>query len=243
MLGALLPGRKAKNRHKRAEDAADVALETLRKLGNGMDPTSPLAQVQIPPVEAEAEINHCETKASGEIRARRKAPSAIAQETVQPRRIRKADVAREELPAPMEAPRRVAIHTVPMMSAAEMDLYVWLVDKLEVEAPMLSVHSKVAMEAFLHVDTRAPERDQASTRKSYCQKRVDFLIVDETGLPILAIEYHSPGHFKTNSEASDAAKALALEEAGVPLLVAPQTKSPEAIWAEMEPILEFELGD
>ncbi len=46
-------------------------------------------------------------------------------------------------------------------------------------------------------------------------KRVDVLIVDHAGWPVLAVEYQGEGHFKGNAAARDAIKKEALRKAGV----------------------------
>jgi hypothetical protein len=46
-------------------------------------------------------------------------------------------------------------------------------------------------------------------------KRVDILIVDKAGLPLLAIEYQGEGHYDDTSETRDAIKREALLRAGV----------------------------
>lgn len=46
-------------------------------------------------------------------------------------------------------------------------------------------------------------------------KRVDILIVDQGGWPVLAVEYQGEGHFKGTAAARDAIKKEALRKAGV----------------------------
>jgi hypothetical protein len=46
-------------------------------------------------------------------------------------------------------------------------------------------------------------------------KRVDMLIVDKGGWPVLAVEYQGPGHYQGNAAARDAIKKEALRKAGV----------------------------
>lgn len=46
-------------------------------------------------------------------------------------------------------------------------------------------------------------------------KRVDMLIVDQGGWPVLAVEYQGPGHYQGNAAARDAIKKEALRKAGV----------------------------
>jgi len=43
-------------------------------------------------------------------------------------------------------------------------------------------------------------------------------VIDASGKPKLAIEYHGSGHYQGNAEDRDAVKRLALKKAGIPLL-------------------------
>lgn len=46
-------------------------------------------------------------------------------------------------------------------------------------------------------------------------KRVDILVVDYSGLPVVAVEYQGGGHYQGNAAARDAIKKEALRRAGV----------------------------
>jgi hypothetical protein len=46
-------------------------------------------------------------------------------------------------------------------------------------------------------------------------KRVDILVVDHGGWPVLAIEYQGPGHYQGTAVARDTMKVMALNNAGV----------------------------
>jgi hypothetical protein len=139
-----------------------------------------------------------------------------------------------------KAAARVAIHPEPMMNGKELALFQWLFDRLEAATPTWSLHAQVSMGAFLRVDSRAPKRDQMATRGSFAQKRVDFLVVDETGLPVVAIEYHGSDHFQGDYQKHDAGKAQALEEAGISLLIITEDMRPGAIWQALEGLLELD---
>jgi hypothetical protein len=58
-----------------------------------------------------------------------------------------------------------------------------------------------------------------STRKfafnAINSKRVDMLITDKTGWPLLAIEYQGEGHYDQTADLRDAIKSTALRKAGV----------------------------
>ncbi len=54
--------------------------------------------------------------------------------------------------------------------------------------------------------------------RSINSKRVDILIVDRRGLPMLAVEYQGGGHYRGDAAARDAVKKEALRKAGVPYI-------------------------
>lgn len=56
--------------------------------------------------------------------------------------------------------------------------------------------------------------DEAAYR-SINSKRIDILIVDRSGFPLIAIEYQGRGHFRGTAAARDAVKKEALRKAGV----------------------------
>lgn len=51
--------------------------------------------------------------------------------------------------------------------------------------------------------------------RSINSKRVDLLIIDRTGFPVVAIEYQGEGHHQGNAAARDAVKREALRRAGI----------------------------
>ncbi len=52
-------------------------------------------------------------------------------------------------------------------------------------------------------------------------KRLDFLMIDAYGMPVLAVEYQGHGHFRDTTFMSDAVKREALRKAGIRLLEVP----------------------
>ena len=49
-------------------------------------------------------------------------------------------------------------------------------------------------------------------------KRLDLAIVDSSGTPVAAVEYHGNGHFQGTAMQRDRIKKCALERAGIPLI-------------------------
>jgi hypothetical protein len=74
---------------------------------------------------------------------------------------------------------------------------------------------------------------QSKNRRAYAainSKRVDMLIIDRGGWPLLAVEYQGEGHWDPTSKLRDAMKSLALRKAGVRYLeVFPKDKSEKII--------------
>ena len=81
---------------------------------------------------------------------------------------------------------------------------------------------EVAMGSFIKTSHSGDARTQDAAFSSYNSKRVDFLLIDRFGHPMLVVEYHGSGH----DLAGDAAdrmqvKRLALARAGIPLVELP----------------------
>jgi len=57
--------------------------------------------------------------------------------------------------------------------------------------------------------------------RSINSKRLDFLVIDAYGMPVLAVEYQGHGHFRDTTFMRDAVKREALRKAGIRLLEVP----------------------
>ena len=57
--------------------------------------------------------------------------------------------------------------------------------------------------------------------RSINSKRLDFLMIDAYGMPVLAVEYQGHGHFRDTTFIRDAVKREALRKAGIRLLEVP----------------------
>ncbi|KZL10349.1 hypothetical protein PsAD2_04008 [Pseudovibrio axinellae] len=79
--------------------------------------------------------------------------------------------------------------------------------------------AEVGMGAFIKTDFNAvPKAQDKRAFSSYNSKRVDFLVIDAYGKPILVIEYHGSGHYQNNALARDEVKTAALRKAGINLM-------------------------
>lgn len=82
--------------------------------------------------------------------------------------------------------------------------------------------SEVSMGSFLQTPRTNDPKKRADADRAFASinsKRVDFLIIDGFGMPVLVIEYHGTGHYQKNAEARDLVKQEALRKADIPLLV------------------------
>lgn len=98
---------------------------------------------------------------------------------------------------------------------------------------------ETCMSAFIDlVKNRKLQYSKEQIESGFRCKRIDFLIINPKGLPVLAIEYHGSGHFQGDYEARDKVKALTLHLASIPLLVLQKdTDKSEIINA-----INYELG-
>lgn len=85
---------------------------------------------------------------------------------------------------------------------------------------------EVSMGAFIKTSYDPEDRMQKAAFSSYNSKRVDFLLIDRFGQPMLVVEYHGTGH-DLSDDAPDRmeVKRLALARAGIPLVEIPAKAS------------------
>lgn len=60
--------------------------------------------------------------------------------------------------------------------------------------------------------------DEELAFRSINSKRLDFLVVDRTGMPALAVEYQGHGHYQNRAFMRDAVKREAVRRAQIPFL-------------------------
>lgn len=82
------------------------------------------------------------------------------------------------------------------------------------------VFAETSLGAILkHKNQRGQQYSKDQIEAGFRCKRIDFLIINPKGFPVLAVEYHGSGHFKGDWQARDQVKAKALQKAQIPLLV------------------------
>ena len=74
-----------------------------------------------------------------------------------------------------------------------------------------------------HVFPQVPMGELLASRcdkafRAINSKRLDLAIVDSSGTPVAAVEYHGNGHFQGTAMQRDRIKKCALERAGIPLI-------------------------
>lgn len=82
----------------------------------------------------------------------------------------------------------------------------------------LILHAEVSLAAFLKVTSPGDRKRAFSGFGTFRQKRVDILLTDRNHKPVCGIEYHGSGHWNGNAKKRDAAKRLAFDTAGLPLV-------------------------
>lgn len=85
--------------------------------------------------------------------------------------------------------------------------------------PDWRISFEISMGAFIKTSYDPEDRIQKAAFSSYNSKRIDFLLIDRFGQPMLAVEYHGTGH-DLSDDAPDRmeVKRLALQRAGIPLV-------------------------
>jgi hypothetical protein len=94
--------------------------------------------------------------------------------------------------------------------------------------PDWRVSFEVSMGAFIKTANDPEDRIDRAAFSSYNSKRVDFLLIDRFGYPMLVAEYHGSGHdMSDDAEDRMTVKRLALDRARIPLVEIPSkaTKS------------------
>ncbi|CUW48599.1 DUF2726 domain-containing protein [Novacetimonas hansenii] len=93
---------------------------------------------------------------------------------------------------------------------------------------------EVAMGGFIKTPYAPDDPRQKRAFKSYSGKRVDFLLIDRFGNPVLVVEYNGSGHdLSGDADARMAVKRLALQKADIPLLEIPERMGKLDIFAAL----------
>ena len=97
---------------------------------------------------------------------------------------------------------------------------------------------EVGMGAFIKTSYDPDDPSLKAAFSSYNSKRVDFLLIDKGGKPMLVVEYHGTGH-DLSDDAPDRmhVKRLALSRAGIPLVEVPANTTREDFIQMIEAVI------
>lgn len=95
-----------------------------------------------------------------------------------------------------------------VMGLAEYRAFYAVEQEVRIQRPSYRVFAQTALGEVI----RSTDRNAHSAINS---KRVDVLVIDRAGYPVLAVEYQGRGHFRGDAAARDAVKKEALRKAGV----------------------------
>lgn len=121
---------------------------------------------------------------------------------------------------------RGSLRIKPLLSARDAQLYVWLADLLETDAPTCTLHARVSLRAFLAV------RDPAAADGFLRGLTADFLIADEVGQPVIALLRDDPRDAEAQMRLVDV-----LLEASLPVLDIPDDPGRTALWNDIRAVL------
>ena len=83
----------------------------------------------------------------------------------------------------------------------------------------------------------APKEERDGAYDAVSKLRLDFLVINADGAPVLAIEYQGTGHDKDGAAERDKIKRVALNSASIPFLEIPDQYDPDQIKREVRSML------
>lgn len=123
----------------------------------------------------------------------------------------------------------------PLMSRAEASVFY----AAERALKRLDIKGRVMAQVCLGEILRSPNDDAFRAINS---KRVDILVISNTGFPLAAIEYQGEGHYQGTAYARDAVKKAALQRAGIAYIEATPQHSPEDIERDLARAMQARLA-
>lgn len=116
---------------------------------------------------------------------------------------------------------QVAWRPRPLMNRSEYRVYAELEALVGGSRARHRLFAQVSLGAMFATDRNDGVVDRRTETRAWHKaniKRVDFVIVDRTGMPVVGIEYQGTGHYQGNHAARDLVKREVFRLAGVPLL-------------------------
>ena len=134
----------------------------------------------------------------------------------------------------LEFVSRVAFDRQPILNKAEAPLLVLLEEVIRDLNCGLRVMAQTSMgEIFRPRQGSASRHDCNLAFRSINSKRLDFVIVDRCGLPVLVVEYQGAGHYREQSFMRDAVKREVVRKANVTFLEIPAKYRRQKIYEEL----------
>lgn len=121
---------------------------------------------------------------------------------------------------------QVELCAVPPVNKEAVDVLYNLEEWIAMHRPDWRMAFEVSMGAFIKTPYDPGDKINQAAFSSYNSKRVDFLLIDRFGQPMLVVEYHGTGH-DLSDDASDRmeVKRLVLARAQIPLVELPAKAS------------------
>jgi len=128
-----------------------------------------------------------------------------------------------------------AFQARPIMSRAEASVFY----AAERAIKRLDIKGRVMAQVCLGEVLRSPDDDAFRAINS---KRVDILVISNSGWPLAAIEYQGEGHYQGTAYARDAVKKAALQRAGVAYLEVTPQHSADDIERDLARVLQAHMA-
>jgi len=102
--------------------------------------------------------------------------------------------------------------------------------------------AEVCMGSFMKTPKKEPDierkRMDDQAYRSINSKRVDFLVIDRNGHPVVVLEYQGSGHYQGNARDRDRVKFAALDRVGIETFEVMFGASPYRVVQEVEAVLQ-----
>ncbi|TFW15247.1 DUF2726 domain-containing protein [Brevundimonas intermedia] len=128
-----------------------------------------------------------------------------------------------------------AFQARPLMSRAEASVFY----AAERAMKRLDIKGRVMAQVCLGEILRSPDDDAFHAINS---KRVDILVISNSGWPLAAIEYQGEGHYQGTAYARDAVKKAALQRAGVAYLEVTPQHSADDIERDLARVMQAHMA-
>jgi hypothetical protein len=119
----------------------------------------------------------------------------------------------------LHAVRRTPLYAVRPVNKEAVRVMYALDEWVASRNPDWRIGFEVSMGAFVKTAGDLGEREQHIAFRAYNSKRVDFLLINRFGYPVLAVEYHGSGHdLSGDAGRRMEMKRLVCKQAGIPLV-------------------------